>query len=478
MHESTAEQHPVTESERSPLAELLSLALPTVAQMASYTAMQFLDVWMLTRPGVAPDSATAAANAGILMFSVVSLGMGTLFIVNTLASQAYGRRDFPACGRYLWQGIWFALLYSLPLLPLVLFTIPAFRFLGHEPHLASMENTFLRITLACVSFKLIGTAANQYLLAINRPMTVFAGTAVGMLANAVAAYVLIFGKLGFPALGVVGSAHAMNIGVVVETLTFLLFAFLSPSRRTYHALDWRPRPAELMTLLRLGIPSGVQILADVLAWFLFSAWVMGQFGNDAMAANVIMFRYLSVSFMPAFGMGTAVTALVGRYIGRQRPDLAEHRARLGFRVTAAYGLCCVALYVLAREPLIRFFHPDDAVLRLGMTLLTVAAVYQFFDILYIIYYGALRGVGDTFVPAVATAGLCWGITVLGGYLTAHYLPHLGPIAPWCVATLYGAILGTFMYARWRRRRWLSIHLDPPANSAKLSDSPLTTDPAV
>lgn len=475
MHDSTAEQLPdAAEAERSPLAELLYLAVPTVAQMASYTAMQFLDVWMLTQPGVAPDSATAAANAGILMFSVVSLGVGVLFIVNTLASQAFGRRDFPACGRYLWQGIWFAVLYSLPLLPLVFLTVPIFRFLGHEPHLATMEDTFLRITLASTAFKLIGTATNQYLLATNRPMTVFAGTAIGMAANAVAGYVLIFGKLGFPALGVVGSAHAMNIGVVVETLTFLAFAFFSPTRRTYHAFDWRPRAAELRTLLQLGIPSGIQILADVLAWFLFSAWVMGQFGNDAMAANVIMFRYLSVSFMPAFGMSTAVTALVGRYIGRKRPDLAEHRARLGFRVTMAYGLCCVALYTFAREPLIRFFHPSEAVLRLGMTLLIIAAVYQFFDIFYIIYYGALRGAGDTFVPAVATAGLCWSITVLGGYLTAHYFPQLGPIAPWIVATIYGSILGTFMYTRWRRRRWLSIHLDHPQNSAKVSHSQLAT----
>src|SRR3954451_21321932 len=99
MHDSQA-QLPADGDVRSPLGELLYLALPTVAQMASYTAMQFLDVWMLTRPGVAADSATAAANAGILTFSVCSLGFGTLFIVNTLASQAYGRKDFTECGRY------------------------------------------------------------------------------------------------------------------------------------------------------------------------------------------------------------------------------------------------------------------------------------------------------------------------------------------------------------------------------------------
>lgn len=452
--------------ERSPFAELLALAVPTIAQMASYTAMQFLDIWMLTRPGVAADSATAAANAGLLSFSVVSLGFGTLFIVNTLASQAYGRKDYRECGRYLWQGIWFALLYSLPFLPLCFVRLPLFG-VWHEPHLAGMEEVYLRIALASTLPKLVGVAANQYLLAVNRASRVFVGTAVGMLANAVAAYVMIFGKFGVKPMGIVGSAWAMNVGVVVETMTFCAFAFLSQSRRMFNALDWKLRPGELWTLVRVGLPAGWQILADVLAWFLFSAWVMGQFGNAAMAANVIMFRYLSVSFMPAFGIGQAVTALVGRYIGAGRPDVAEDRARLGFQVTAVYGLCCVCLYTFARGALIGFFHPGEEERKIGMRLLVLASVYQFSDIVYIIYYGALRGAGDTFVPAVATAGLCWSVTVLGGYATAKLFPGAGPLGPWVTATAYGMILGAFIYLRWKRGGWRAIHLEGVAKSNKV-----------
>src|ERR1051325_11178244 len=86
-----------------PLAELLRLALPTVAQMASYTLMQFLDTWMLSRVGDRVIPPTAAANSGILAFSVISLGMGVLWLVNTLVSQAFGRKDYAACGQFLWQ---------------------------------------------------------------------------------------------------------------------------------------------------------------------------------------------------------------------------------------------------------------------------------------------------------------------------------------------------------------------------------------
>src|SRR6476620_5014222 len=102
---------------QSPIAELLSLAIPTVAQMASYTLMQFVDTLMLSRVGT--TEATAASNSGLLGFSIISFGVGVLWVVNTLVSQAYGRKDCLSCGRYLWQGIWFGLLMSVLLVPLL-----------------------------------------------------------------------------------------------------------------------------------------------------------------------------------------------------------------------------------------------------------------------------------------------------------------------------------------------------------------------
>src|ERR1041385_8833289 len=120
MHEATTQPELET-SGRSPLSELLRLAAPTVAQMASYTVMQFLDTWMLSHTRDRIIAPTAAANSGILAFSVISLGMGVSWIVNTLVSQAYGRKEYLACGQFLWQGVWFGVIFWLPLLPLMVF---------------------------------------------------------------------------------------------------------------------------------------------------------------------------------------------------------------------------------------------------------------------------------------------------------------------------------------------------------------------
>ena len=197
-----------------------------------------------------------------------------------------------------------------------------FIWMGHEPALAADEGIYLRITLAGSVFKLLGVAFGQFLLATDRPGSVLLSTVAGVSANALAAWMLIFGHGGLPRLGVAGSAWGQNAGVVVESAVLLFFILHGPGRRLYNVLDFKLRREQMFTLLRIGIPSGVQIVADVLAWSLFGMWVMGQFGTAAMAAQTYMMRYMVVSFMPAFGVGTAVTALVGRYIGRGEPDIA------------------------------------------------------------------------------------------------------------------------------------------------------------
>ncbi|MDB5300678.1 MAG: MatE family transporter, partial [Phycisphaerales bacterium] len=376
---------------RRPIVELLMLAGPTVAQMGSYTVMQFIDTWMLAHVGTGVDEPTAAGNAGMLAFSVISLGMGALWVVNTLVSQSFGRKDYVSCGRYLWQGVWFAAVFSVLLLPGLPYVSSLFRLVGHEPNVARLETVYFQIVVAASALKLIATAFGQFLLAVDRPSAVFGASVLGVGMNAVAAWALVFGHLGFRSMGVAGSAWAQNVGVFFEMAALVCFALRPGIRRAFNVRDWKPRLPMLKTLLKVGIPSGVQIVADVLAWSLYGMWVMGVFGTKVMAANTFMFRYMIVSFMPAFGISSAVTALVGRYIGMGRLDIARKRADLAFAVTAAYMLTCGLLFFLGRNVLIGLFTHDPEILRIGAMLLVFAAVYQFFDAMYIIYNGALRG---------------------------------------------------------------------------------------
>jgi len=461
MAEILAYQTPLAK-ERRPIVELCLLGLPTVAQQASYAVLQFTDTYLLSRVGSA--EATAAGNAGMLAFSVIGFGVGMMFLVNTLVSQAFGRKDEKACGPYLWQGIWVALILgtlTLLLLPLARFP---FTLSAHEPALIQMETIYLQIALGGTFLKLVATAMGQFLIAINRPGAVLIATVAGVITNVIADYILIFGMLGLPRMGVAGSAWGTNIAILVELAIVGAVVFSHTMRERFHTTQWRPQLAPMKTLIKLGAPSGAQMVADVLAWTIFMMTVMGVYGTKAMAANTYAFRFWIVSVMPAFGIAAAVTTLVGRYIGMGRPDLAAARAHLGFKVCAVYMVACGVLFYLFRSQLIGMFTDDQEIIRIGAIVLTVAAVFQFFDAMFIIYSGALRGAGDTLVPAIALFTLCWGIMITGGFLLAKFRPDLGPGAPWAVAVFYAILLGVFLFHRFLRGKWKLIQIHKPLDS--------------
>ncbi|MGH7176168.1 MAG: MATE family efflux transporter, partial [Tepidisphaeraceae bacterium] len=356
----------------SPLGELLRLAGPTMAQMASYTVMQFLDAWMLAR-AVGTAAPAAASNAGGLAFSFLSFGIGTIMVVNTLASQSYGQRNYSQCGRHLWQGVWFSLAYALAMLPL-LWVVPGwFAAFGHEPDMVAMEGTYFRIMVWASVFKLVHSSFSQFMLATNRPNLVLLSSILGVAVNAAFAYVVLFGKFGVTPMGVRGAAVAQALGMAVEMVTLICFAtWRRSSRKQFGTLDFRFRRPEMRTLLRVGFGSGLQFIVEVLAWTMFANVVFGQLGRVAMEANAFMFRYLVCTFLPALGISSAVTALVGRYIGMGRPDVAAQRADLGFKVAAVYLLATGLVYFLFRRELIEVFTHEPEVVRLGALLMIFA----------------------------------------------------------------------------------------------------------
>jgi MATE family multidrug resistance protein len=452
-------------SARSPLGELMHLALPTVAQMASYTVMQFADALQLAM-GAGDAAATAAGMAGFLVFCAMSLAFGALLVVNTLVSQAIGGGNPTAAGRYLWQGVWFAVLMGLILLPTRMFSAQIFQAFGHSPEIVAYAKQYYDIEITWAPVRLAGVAVSQFLLAIGRPRVTLVAAVIAAGLDILMNYVVITGRWGFPRLGVAGAAWSTNVATSLELSIMATACSVRGIRTLYQTGNWRLHFPSIRQLAAIGIPGGLQTVSEVIAWFLFCAGVMNAFGQSAVVANNYMMQFMKVSFMPAFGLSGAVTALVGRYVGMGRLDLARHRAHLGFKVTATYMIGCGLAFFLGRNQLISLFSSDPAVIRVGAVLLTFAAIYQLFDGLYIIYIGALRGVGDTFWPATITATLCWVIVVGGGVTVGRLFPQWGPTGPWVFASLYGLILGAYLCLRFSRGEWKAIETKEAATGER------------
>ncbi len=457
----------------SPLAEIARVAMPTVAAMTSYTLMQFVDKWLVSKIGPEPIYVGAQGNGGLAAWVPISICQGMLTIVNTYVSQNLGAGKPERGPAYAWNGLWIAGAYWLVvLLPLSLALPMIFRAAEIDPAQAQLAARYGSILLWGAVLVIWTRCLSQFFYGMHRPGVVLLSGVVANVLNLAFNYVLIFGKLGLPAMGVVGSAIGTVLATFVELAIPLAF-FLGPrmNARCRTRAAWRFSASHARDLLRLGWPAGVSFGNEMVCWGFFMVYLVSHFGAQHATAGWIAHQYMSLSFMPAVGLSVACTAIVGRCIGMGRPDLAASRAWLILRVAMVYmGLCGVA-FVLFREPLIRVFIPSETapadaltLVRLGGPMLIAAAAFQLFDAVGMTLSGALRGAGDTVYPGVVTVLSSWLVIVCGGLAMVRWFPGLESLGPWVAAATYIAVLCVLLLARFLSGRWKTIKLVTPQKS--------------
>jgi multidrug resistance protein, MATE family len=234
----------------------------------------------------------------------------------------------------------------------------------------------------------------------------------------------------------------------------------------------RPEGQCLRDLLRVGWPAGVSFVNDVLPWTIFQNYIVALFGEAHLGATAIAFRYIPLSFMPAVGIGVAATAIVGRFMGMGRPDLARRGTHSALRIAITYMGVCGLVFGLFGEQLVRFFiqiEPSAAataasaalreqIIGIGGKVMICAAFFQLFDAVGIVFSSALRGAGDTRWPMMVLVTLSWTMVAGGSYAMTLFAPAMGSIGPWLACSAYVVVLGAAMAWRFERGRWAKIRL--------------------
>ena len=459
-----ADRPTATPSRRVRTGELrgvLAMVIPMVITVCSRMVMDICDFKMI---GYLGDQASAAQGAilpaQVTLWTFIVLGFGTVLIIGTFVSQSLGRQRLREASAYTWQGFYIAVAYGLlglglyPLLPMI------FALMGHSQPIQHLEVVYARVAVLTIAPTIAAEAIAAFFNGIHRPKVAMWSAVESNVINIGASAILIFGLWGAPRLGIAGAAWGTLIGTVYRVVR-LLAAFTSRrvdaefgSRRTLRP-DW----LKLRAIARVGLPSGAQAFSDVLVWTLFTSILVGRFfGSDALVASNVAFQYMRISFMPAFGIGSALSALVGRAIGQNDNPLAMRYANICVGVLMAYLIPLSLIYLSFRSHLIAWFNTAPVIVGIGSSIMICAVVFQLFDGLLIAYHSALRGAGDTFWPAVMFAASHWLIVIGGGVLVALLRPDWGCLGPWWAATSLLIFLGLAMSWRWHGRRWQRIDI--------------------
>ena len=434
---------------RAEIRRLSSLALPVAVVQMGLVSQGLVDTAMVGR--VTETQLAAVTLGNLYFFGVAVFGMGLLLALDPLVSQAYGAGDRAEIRAAVQRGLVLSVLLAIAAAGLLALAEPVLALLGQPEPVVPIAAGYARALIAGMWPFYGFVVFRQVLQALGRVAPIVWTIVLANLLNAFANWVLVFGNLGAPAMGAVGSGWATSISRWFMCLLVLILGLrlLAPYLRG--AGREILRIAALWRIARLGVPIGLHLFLEFGA-FGATGIAMGWLGTAALAGHQIALNLAAFAFMIPLGISQAAAVLVGRSVGRGRPGSARRYAG------GAILVCCVAMSVTAAVfltlpgPLAYRFTTQDEVARVAMALIPVAGMFQLFDGLQVVCTGALRGVADTLRPMIYNVLGFWVFGLPAG-LFLGFRTGVGPVGLWWgLAAGLGAVAVMLLRRMWSRFR--------------------------
>lgn len=431
------------------LRALLMLAGPLMANNLAIAGMGFADTVMAGRLGTA-DLAAVAVGAGVWMTVFLS-GLGVLMAMSPTAAHAYGAGREGEVGSYLRQCLWLSQALAAINMTLLWHSESLLAAVGVDPAIVPLTAGYLR----AIS---LGLPAMYAYLAMRfmsegvgwtRPIAYVAF--MGLVVNVAGNWVLMYGKLGFPALGAVGCGLASALSMWAMLLHMLAYVRRQPRYRPFRLAERfdPPRWGPMREILGLGLPIAASVVSEA-GLFSAAALLMGSLGAVQVAAHQIAINYAATMFMLPLAIHSAITIRVGHTLGRGHPALARRVGFIGIGMCGSVMAVSALLMLVFREAIAGFYTVDPEVRALAVSLLTMAMIFQLSDGLQVGAAGALRGYKDTRVPMLINFGCYW----LAAFPVAWFLGigrGGGPLGVWT-----GLILGLSLTALLLNLRYAAV----------------------
>ena len=435
---------------RRELGPTLGLALPITVGQVSQMLIGFTDTAFVARLGAIPLAAAAFTQGVLGVFYVVCVGL--LSGPGVFASRDHGAGNEAGCASWLRHGLALAIVVALGAFGILVLGSTQFEHLGQPPEVMAIVRPFFLLVSASLVPALTFQVQRQFAESVGRawgPMIIIV-IDVGL--NAFLNWVLVFGHLGFPALGLLGSGYATLLARAFAVLAIAVWL-----RVSRHFVGLREAPwsgwerARFATLLRLGVPAGVTLLFETGA-FGATALMMGWLGAIPLAAHQLALSCAALTFMVPLGLSLAVSLRISRAHGEGR-TAAVRVIGLGALLAGLLVMLGFAgVYAFAGGLITSCLTSTREVSTLATELLLIAAVFQVFDDAQVIGVGALRGLTDVRVPAALTFAAYWLLSLPLGYGLAFHT-ELGPRGLWIgLAAGLGAAAISLLLRFWYKTR--------------------------
>ena len=388
---------------------LLGLGLPLVGSHLAQMAIVTTDTLMMGWYNI--PSLAALSLSGPIWFNVFVLGSGFGWAVMPMIASALSQGDGRQVRRITRMGLWLSALWGLIVTPFFIFAESIFLAIGQDPEVSRLAGIYMVWLGLAMTPALLVNVLKSYLSALELTRAILFITILGAMLNFVFDWLLIFGNLGFPELGISGAGIASLLG---NLIAFGLLAVYAGRARPSHQLFRNIHRIDreyFARVFRLGWPIGLTTFAEV-GLFAAATTMMGWVGTIQLAAHGIALQIASLTFMVHMGLSQAITVRGGRYWGVGDRDTLKvaSLAAMGMSLTFA-GLTIIVFLTIPSSLVGLFVDPEDpqrpAILAAGASLLAVAALFQLVDSGQVMALGMLRGVQDTRVPMIMAVVSYW-----------------------------------------------------------------------
>jgi len=373
------------------------LAVPVILSQIGQVSVNLADNMMVGHVGT---TELAAASFAINLFHVGMLfGMGITFGLTPLVGQSLNSKDTKELGAWLRNGTTIYFIASLVLCAAMSMVVTFMGKMGQSDDVVRMAIPYYLIQVSSLIPLLIFFSFKQFFEGIGNTKIAMVITIVSNLVNVGLNYILIFGKLGFQALGLNGAGYATLISRLIMPVIIIWVIMKRKSFRIYftEAFHARLDKLKMKRILSIGLPIGGQMVIEILS-FSIGAIMMGWISKESLAGHQVAISMAAMTYMISFGLASGTTIRVSHAFGDKNIHELKHAIYASLHIVVVFMSLMGISFILLRHRLPLLFTSDSVVLEVAAGLLVVGAFFQIFDGVQVVLLGALRGMADVRIP--------------------------------------------------------------------------------